>query len=826
MSTSGASRISQRSERFQLGVSGLDGPSLGLDDVTALGQADGEPSAIDVAVDGERPATSERKSSDSYASKSPRNSSERRAFSHTVTYPPRDVEFPRQVETVNEEDVGVFYRLYYPAADDDTSRPVTPLKKSKKPQPKHTKADAEVSLQRFIDARNLFAFLSGVYLVASRTKHLPFDIFAKLNAQLGLGDSENDSHRAQSVQMYLDMYIDGLQLDDIRNDDGAIVETLIMGEKWRSQRLYREAFIHAAGRWGQISSHPGIALVSSTTKNRLERATHDLVNIRLVNIHDRITDFEFPSVWVGEGRYAEYKSWRNGYDRMRALVNQHVRHVFGSWPPRPGKHGKGGGFSETGGLNRVVLRRLYDDLCCVYDLAVDREWLHGERIHFQGTQGGSDSDQSDENKNQNERHRVVLRKIMGEFDKCSVPVQPEMPFDLPRLPYRSPPAIKKRKMGIFSKSNKKVREGEINELLKNSYNQDSYEQHAENALVKTYIAMEREFGISKPIEELIGARRGAWVFVYCVLQTLVMGVVDGGGLRYGDGCEYFLCENVKGIPPWEKGTNRRQTRMSGVWTGGGLMSAMNSAANLGINPDDEIEMTYRASHCWQVAEAWRLVVPNVEDEDAYYGTGSDSSEFQEYIPGSMITESQLGAGQPLNEYPAYGQQHTETEQLPKPHLDSQPERSHYGQTPSPASDHGQPSSGYHRPQYQHQHHDSRTISPTSQAPQLLSPVEEQPAQFEFDLGPYAVRSRKTSPIESCNVSRVPPCAWSPATNHGSIRKSSAPVSDTSSPLRYGSPALSGATSPYTAYSNPSESPPVLGPQHLQKAATMPRSARR
>lgn len=823
-SMSGASRMSHGSMRFQLGVSGLDGSSPGQDDVVVVDrQFDVNPSRRGVAVDGERPVTAY---SGSRTSASPRNSSEQHTFAHTVTHPPADAESPRRAETFRGEEAGVFYKLYYPAADSDASRPVTPLKKSKKPQPKHTQADAEESLQRFIDARNVFAFLSGVYLVASRPRHLPFDVFAILSARLGLGEGENDLLRAQSVQTYLDMYVDDLKLDDIRNDDEAIVETLILGEKWRSLRLYHEAFIHAAGRWGRISNHPGLALVSGTTKNRLERATHDLFNIRLVNINERITDFEFPSVWVGEGRYAEYKSWRNGYDRMRTLVEHHVRHVFGSWPPRAGRHGKGGGFSETGGLNRVVLRRLYNDLCCVYDLTVDREWLHGERIHFEGTQGGSDVDQSDEIKNQNERHRIALRKILGEFDKCSVPVQPEMPFDLPRLPYRLPSALKKRKMGIFSKSNKKVREEEINDLLKNSYNGDSYEQYAENALVKSYIAMEREFGISKPIEELIGARRGAWVFMYAVLQTLVLGVVDGGGLRYGDGCEYFLCENVKGVSPWEKGANRRQTRMSGMWTGGGLMSAMNSAINLGVNPDDEIEMTYRASHCWRVAEHWRLVLTDVEDEDTNYGPGSDGSGYQEYDPGVTVPESpQLRAGPPLSEHLAYARQNAEIEQLPELQPGGQSQRAHCGQTPSPTSDQGQPVPGYYRPQYQHQYHDSRTISPTSPAPQLLSPVEERPAQFEFDLGPHAAGFRKTPPSEGHTASPVPPRAWSPAANQGLVRKSSGPVSGGSSPLRYGSPALDGTTSPYTAYSSPSDSP-VLAPQQKQRSATMPRSARR
>jgi hypothetical protein len=776
---------------------------------------------------------------------------------------------PQQAEIVNEDldEQRIMYKIYFPVLGDDLpSQPITTSKKLKK-QPKTSMADAGDRLQQLIDARNLFAFLSRAPLVASQKKTRPFDIFSKIFAQLNLQETDGDMNAVRKIQLaegHLQTYIDELKLDDIHNNDDAIVEALVMGEMWHSIRLYHEGFIHASGRWADIDNHPWLQAVTATTRSRLDRAHIDLYQIRLINIQSRIPNFEFPSVWVGEGRYPEYKGWRNGYDRMRSLTMNHMRHVFGSWPPKAGKHGKGGGSTEKGGLNRVVLKRLYDDMCCVYDLTVDREWLHGERIHFEGTQGSSDSEESDEAKDKNERHRKTMRTIMGEFDKSSVPIQPEMPFDLPRLPYRLPSATRKKKVGLFARFSKKFKSEEISEMLQNSYNPDALQQYSDRHLVKSFMEMEREFGMNKTIEDLVNARRGAWIFIYCLLQSLVLVVVDGQGLQYGDGVEYFLCENVKGIPPWEKGSNRHQTRMSGLWVngpGGSLLNAsgMSSAVNLGINPDDEIEMTYRRSHCWEVAEDWRLVRADSSDEgvenEELYGylegylesnhgrRGSSAGYSGEYTSGQQVPQSpQLEAHQ--GEFAAYNEQLSlVAEEIQRLGTDRQgaiyqngyPHQYPPDQRPSPS-----PTSQL---LYRHTHKDSEYQLPQqydgrvtpSQIPAPLTPAENpqlslSPMQpFDFDITPLGAGLRKASPVQSRSTSpatqnrsaspagRVPvpqPRIWSPiaqSPRSGPIQKSSAPASSSSSPVSQ-SPILGPirkSSAPASGTSSPLRYSPVM-----------------
>lgn len=749
---------------------------------------------------------------------------------------------------------GVMYRVYYPVIDDDSpSRPTSPKRANKKP--KSSMADAGDRLQRLIDARNLFAFLQRTSLVASQKKPLTFDILSRLFILLNLPQA--DDSRISLAGAHLQSYIDDLSLDDVRKDDDAIVETLVLGEMWHSVRLYHEAFIHATGRWEAIENHPGLTMVSNTTRSRLDRAHINLHQIRLINIKNRIANFEFPSVWVGDGRYPEYKSWKQGYERMRSLVMSHMKHVFGAWPPRPGRYGKGGGTTENGGLNRIVLRRLYDDVCAIYDLTVDREWLHGERIHFEGTQAGEDattasssSDQSAEAKEKNDRHRKTMRSIMAEFDKSSVPVQPEMPFDLPRLPYRLSSATRRKKVGFLAMFSKKFKAEETNEMLRGSYNADALQRYSDSHLVRTFMEMEREFGMNRTIEELIGARRGAWIFTYCLLQSLVLVVVDGQGLRAGDGVEYFLCENVKGVSPWEKGANKRQTRMSGMFLSGGpgssfystagISSAAQVAASLAINTDDEIEMTYRRSHCWLIAEEWRLVRAGSEGyHDAGGGESADDDDvaLKAYVHG-YLENSPPDGGRPTS-YSEYvpGQHVPQSPRMEPQQVQAQQAQQADGTAAAATAFGNQLSSvkeerqrldiegrsaalfghGYDVHQYQERlldRHDSP--SPRSQQrssidgpeypppppPQshhyegyphrALSPAHMQPPNL--DLSPHASRpgSRRVSPSQSGNNSPATqsrstspaglphlPRALSPAIQSPgsvSLRKSSAPVS--------------------------------------------------
>ena len=716
----------------------------------------------------------------------------------------------------NDEERPAIYKIYFPVDTDTASEAPVVGKQKKLSKVKHTKADAEDTLQQYIDARNLFAFISRSFLVGSQLRDTGFQVLSKIYLQLSLNDADQNPYdmSAQSkiflAETHLQVFIDELVLDDIRNDDDLIVETLILSERWRSQRLYHEGFLHACGRWMDLKSHTGMSLISTATKSKLDRAYINLLNIRLSNIHTMISNFEFPSVWVGCGRYGEFKGWKNAYEKMRTMVIGHMKHVFGSWPPRAGRRGKGGGYTVTGGLNRVALKRLYDDLAAVYDLTADREWLHGDKIH-----GNDGVEMSEALKSK----QATMRKIMHEFDNANVPCQPEMPFNLPKLPLRAGALTKPKKRSFFSRE-KKISEAEIDAMLKESYNQDALEAYADHDFVKEFMATERAFAVGKSCDELMDFRRGRWLFMYCTLQVLPMVVVDGHGLAYGDGVEYFLCENVKGGMPWDKAFNKRNTRMSGMWTANpdgsimGMMGASSTNLMAQVNPDDEIELIYRRSHCWEVAEQWRLVEAE-DDNDSYL----DAEEYAagEYNPSQTLPESPTGMSEgygphpselnthdldgpshspgpdqypptfspEANNTPAWAQRARENYSSPPPPSTSRPTTARSSSTPSPA-------------QY--------SLPPSRQTQRQLEPLEIQP--FEFDISPHDARLK--SPLSS-TPSEAPGTAFrqfhtaaSPTTGNGR----SSPVYST---RQYHSPRISPVTNVRRTSSVPTQSPLSLSP---------------
>lgn len=533
-------------------------------------------------------------------------------------------------------DENVAYKVYYPPTDSEPKSAV-PMKGKKH---KHSNSDPNNdSFQRLIDVRNLFAFLNYTFLVSTLHRETPFQIMEKIFKQLqGPHSPElhaedlNLSRKINAAEGNFLYYVEELKIDDIRNDDDAIIEALIMGERWRCQRLYREGFIHASGRWEDIKGHTGLQYISQETKKRLDRASLNLHQIRLYNVTTGLTNFDYPSVWVGDDKYPELKPWKAGFEAMRKLTLSFYKNVYGSWPPKAGKHGKGGGYTETGGLNRLVLKRLYDDFCVLYDLLVDREWIHGERIRFEATYF-SEGEEGKEQRTKEEGARNALRKIMAALDNSTVPVQPNIPFDQPRLLHITAAPATEKKKSKKPRSQKKLKSDELAVVLKNSYNEDTTERARQNEFASAYLKLEADFAKGKNLDDIIEARRGRWIFMYCVLQNLPMTVVDAVGCQYGDGVEYFLCENVKGSLPWER-SNNRASRMSGIWGVSGPYGGLGPAgSSSNLNGDDEIDYTYRRSHCFDIAEDWRMVqrVPGADDEFETDGE-SGGEGFIEYRP--------------------------------------------------------------------------------------------------------------------------------------------------------------------------------------------------
>ncbi len=113
-----------------------------------------------------------------------------------------------------------------------------------------------------------------------------------------------------------------------------------------------------------------------------------------------------------------FKNWRLDYENLRKAVRSYYSNLHGQWPPKA--KSKKNNFSESG-LNRLVLKCLYDDFSALYDYLVDRKSLT--------TRGNESPNNKDANPT-----NIALRKLLGEFDDSSPPVQPPIPFDIPLIP--------------------------------------------------------------------------------------------------------------------------------------------------------------------------------------------------------------------------------------------------------------------------------------------------------------------------------------------------------------------------------------------------------
>ncbi|GJN83779.1 hypothetical protein PLIIFM63780_007328 [Purpureocillium lilacinum] len=479
-------------------------------------------------------------------------------------------------------------RLYLPAAPPSGSG--------------HLSAPGEGSnaeLDRLIAVRNLFAFLTGQPLVGTKTRPTIFQAFleiADLLQEFGFAGMEGETF-GDAVDLSFGFYSEQLGLADCRHSREKTLEALILGERMRCLDLYNEAFAHAAGKYSAIMDLrlPLWSQVTPLTRQQLERAHLDLVN-RQHNVNEHLEQFEFPSLFAGianstsipELKNVRFKVWRNSFNRMRSFLLSYYKSTFGSWPPKASS--KKNPFAESG-LNRLVLKVLYSDMCALYDLLVDRNNLTSrvmDEVPAISSEAGKMT-------------TSALRNIMSEFDRSKPPVLPPMPFDLPQLP--SMTAIHETFNSLSAKDQsrfeKKIKEHEMLLILNKAYNYDT------NTIKLPFLDQFKDFEMresrGKMCQDLVDQRIGYWIFLYVVLQSLPMLVVDAPDLKYTDGVEYFICEPPMGNPPW---VEDRQVRK--MWYeiagGGGRLVELSTDAVL-----FSVEGTYHRSHCWLAAKQWEGV---------------------------------------------------------------------------------------------------------------------------------------------------------------------------------------------------------------------------
>ncbi|CAJ2513397.1 Uu.00g015160.m01.CDS01 [Anthostomella pinea] len=458
---------------------------------------------------------------------------------------------------------------------------------------------SEADLDRMISIRNLFAFLTGQPLVATKAQPTLFTVVINIAALLKEFEFTNHdgSTFGDAVEMSFSFFMEQMALADVRHSREKTLESLIMGERMRSMELYNEAFAHAVGKYSAMRDlkSPLWEQVLPSTRLRLERAHFDLVG-RQASVNNRLESFDFPAIFSGVANstsLTEYKdvkfgTWRKSYGRMRHFVLNYYKANFGSWPPKA--RSKKNPFTESG-LNRQVLKILYSDLCALYDLLVDRKNLTTRAI---------DKDANDIGTDHTNPHASAMRRVLTEFDQSSPPVLPPIPFDLPMLPDMT--SVKENYHALPAKEQARLAKGlqeyQMLLILNKAYDFETYKLRI--PFLEEFKDFENKEAKGKTAAEMAEQRLGYWLFLYVVIQSLPILVVDAPGLKFTEGVEYFLCQPPKGSPPWIEDAPAVRKRWYEVAGGGGLVELSTDAVEFSV------EGVYHRSHCWMAAKRWEM----------------------------------------------------------------------------------------------------------------------------------------------------------------------------------------------------------------------------
>jgi hypothetical protein len=451
---------------------------------------------------------------------------------------------------------------------------------------------------RLISARNLFAFLMGRPLVATKNTPTVFSILCVIANHLKELEFSNvdSSTYGEAVTTSLSYYIENLSLTAVATSREKTLEGIVLGERLRSMEIYNEAFTHAVGKYEAVHDmkSPIWELITPNTRNRLERAYMDLTQ-RQQSVKLRLSEFEFPSLFAGfaastsseASKVVRFKSWRSSFLTLRRHVLSYYKDMYGDWPPKA--KSKKNNLSVSG-LNRLVLNTLYKDVCTVYDLLVDRESLTNRSMDVQEASPEGDSE--------SELMISALRTIESEYDHSSPPVQPPVPFDIPKMPtmVTIDPRINEHTPKVRQQAeSRKLPNHESLLILTKSHNLDC---DLPSPFLKAFRAFEEKEAKGKSAQDLTDQRCGYWLFVYVVLQALPMVVIDAPGLQHTDGVEYFLCQPPKGGAPWTEDAAVVRRAWYGVAGGSGVVALPSDVVDHGV------EAIYRRSHCWIAAQKW------------------------------------------------------------------------------------------------------------------------------------------------------------------------------------------------------------------------------
>ncbi|KAJ4292912.1 hypothetical protein N0V88_005574 [Collariella sp. IMI 366227] len=446
-------------------------------------------------------------------------------------------------------------------------------------------------LRHHITTRNVFALLYHASLVGLSLYQALTELTFRLESYMTPG---NDN-----VGMILD-YLSARGMDDVRNDPETAVSLLTWSERSevRWEEGWRESFLHCAGMYSQLELSADSNHITPITRALLERGSLE-TQLRVQAAEERLATFQYGDMWPPAVAITASTSGpiatapaKAAMDRLQQFLVQYYAHEFGSWPPPVPQDPTG---TETDAeddvwLTRTVAQLLQGDFAALYDYLVSRDivWDESETrssrkwmMVSQGGNRGFDADTPD----------LPITDMLIEFDNK----------------HRTGSTIGSGSAGgIFgTKSSKKGlanpganasgRSGATERRVQLAYTEATNicilnSDFTHSSLVDAFSRFEKADSISDVDPST--ARRGRWVLIYGVLQTLATVSVDSPTVRYADGVSYHLSPRLKGarLPPWKTAPSRF----------------------------DSQEAVHELSHCWTIPLTWHTphdntLHPNPDD---------------------------------------------------------------------------------------------------------------------------------------------------------------------------------------------------------------------
>ena len=480
-----------------------------------------------------------------------------------------------------------------------------------------------MALRHHITTRNVFALLYHASLVGTTLYTALTDLMERLD-NIMPPSSDN-------VGLVLGHML-SRGVDDVRGNASMAVSLMAWCEhpSVRWEEGWIEFFTHVVGMYSpeKMDMLEDWKWVSAVTKAIVDGSSLE-EQVRVQTAEDRLADFGFSDLWE-ETSHRTMAMSKGVADRLSDMLVDYYTKAYGSWPPPVQAMSMVKSTSaastdresdeEDVWLNRLVAMNLAKDFGALYEYLVDREvkWdadeIRGQkfwRMVRPIPDGGGETEDVNA-----DLDGFPMTKMMIDYDNSG---------RIPHVPH--PYCLVPEPISPNGRGNLERR---VHLAYMEATNVDSLHQGQQSDLVDAFMRFEKS---DQPSElDPVVARRGRWVVIYGILQTLATVAVDAKEVRWRDGVPYHLCVKFGGrgrrVPPWRP-----------------------SAAS--DRPDRIKGSQHEGSLCWVLSRKWAGQEEEEEDDDEddearrfedEYGEymGEDGKEYSEKRASQLKRRSSVG----------------------------------------------------------------------------------------------------------------------------------------------------------------------------------------